>query len=102
MSSKNIIDSSEMNKIEHILEELINDPISEAFSVPVDYELYGLDDYPKIVKKPMDLGTVQKNLQNGKYKDVKKALDDIQLVWDNCKLYNQEGSEIYRAAQDLE
>ena len=41
-----------------------------------------------IVKKPMDLGTVKKNLSASKYTSVKKALDDIQLIWDNCKLYN--------------
>ena len=36
----------------------------------------------------MDLGTVRDNLKKGKYKEVRKVLDDIQLVWDNCKLYN--------------
>ena len=77
-------------------------PISEAFRIPVDYEAFGLTDYPKIVKKPMDLKTVKKNLNSGKYSSVKKALDDIQLIWDNCKLYNQEGSDIYKAAQELE
>ena len=63
-------------------------PIAEAFREPVDYELFGFFDYPKVVKKPMDLGTVKKNLNSFKYISVKKVLDDIQLIWDNCKLYN--------------
>ena len=40
----------------------------------------------------MDLGTVKKNLKNNKYKTVEEALNDIQLIWGNCKTYNAEGS----------
>lgn len=36
----------------------------------------------------MDLGTVQKKLSDGEYRVVEECLDDIQLIWDNCKLYN--------------
>jgi len=52
----------------------------------------GLVDYPQIVKHPMDLGTVKKNFRANKYKLVEEVLNDLQLVWDNCKLYNAEGS----------
>lgn len=48
----------------------------------------GLNDYPDIVKQPMDLGTVAKKLQGSKYRTVEECLDDIQLIWDNCKTYN--------------
>lgn len=51
-----------------------------------------LNDYPTIVKHPMDLGTVEKRLKNEKYKFVEEFLDDVQLIWDNCKLYNLAGS----------
>ena len=40
----------------------------------------------------MDLSTVKKYIKNNKYKFVEEALHDIQLIWDNCKLYNAEGS----------
>jgi hypothetical protein len=53
---------------------------------------YGLLDYPSIVKNPMDLGTIQTKLSNGQYLYVEDMIDDIQLVWDNCKLYNSPGS----------
>lgn len=51
-------------------------------------------DYPTIIKNPMDLGTVKKKLKSGKYKTATEFQDDIQLIWDNCKRYNQEGSVI--------
>ncbi len=50
----------------------------------------------------MDLGTVKKNLKNNKYHYVEECLNDIQLIWDNCKLYNSEGSWIYDLALKLE
>lgn len=52
----------------------------------------GLFDYPQVIKYPMDLNTVKKSLKNNKYKFVEEALHDLQLIWDNCKLYNAEGS----------
>jgi hypothetical protein len=40
----------------------------------------------------MDLGTVDSKLKQGEYLYVEEMLDDIQLIWDNCKLYNLPGS----------
>lgn len=40
---------------------------SEWFLEPVDHEGLLLVDYPNIVKRPMDLGTVRKKLEGGKY-----------------------------------
>jgi hypothetical protein len=36
----------------------------------------------------MDLGTITDLLRNDQYRYVEEALDDLQLVWDNCKTYN--------------
>jgi bromodomain-containing factor 1 len=51
----------------------------------------GLIDYPKIIKNPMDLSAINKKLREERYQSVEEVLDDIQLIWDNCKLYNQQG-----------
>ena len=48
----------------------------------------GLTDYTFIIKSPMDLGTANQKLKTDKYRFVEEALDDIQLIWDNCKTYN--------------
>ncbi len=40
----------------------------------------------------MDLSTVNNKLKDEKYNSVEEVLDDIQLIWDNCKTYNQHGS----------
>ncbi len=40
----------------------------------------------------MDLGTCRNNLKASLYKTVEDCLSDIQLIWDNCKLFNHESS----------
>ena len=62
----------------------------------------GLLDYPQIVKSPMDLATVKSNLLSGKYSTYEQVFDDIQLIWDNCKLYNMIGCEIYKICERME
>ncbi len=52
-------------------------------------------DYTRIVKKPMDLGTVSEKLQLDEYRFIEEALDDLQLIWDNCKSYNESGSVFF-------
>lgn len=68
-------------------------------------------DYPRIVKQPMDLGTVkvilsendhlQKKLDNDEYHDIYAFADDVHLIWYNCFLYNPEGSEIRLVCQKI-
>jgi len=71
------------------------------FRKKVAWKTLGLDDYPKIVKNPMDLGTIKRNLEAGKYKDSNDVANDIRLVWSNCMAYNQDGSEIYHLADSF-
>lgn len=52
------------------------------------YLALGLTDYPLVVKKPMDLSTARTQLNNNKYDYIEDFLDDVQLIWDNCKAYN--------------
>ena len=39
----------------------------------------------------MNLLRVQDKLKSREYSTVENVLDDLQLIWDNCKLYNPEG-----------
>jgi hypothetical protein len=77
-------------------------PDSFNFHEPVKFKEWGLVDYPQIIKNPMDLSTVLKKLKNSKYKYIIEVLDDIQLIWDNCKTYNTEGSDIFVQAENVE
>lgn len=49
----------------------------------------------------MDLGTIKDKLDGGKYKDLEDAANDVRLVWKNCMTYNQEGSDFYILAENM-
>jgi len=68
----------------------------------VDYIAFNLLDYPMIIKHPMDLSTVKNKLNNGSYTLIEECIEEIQLIWDNCKKYNSDSSWIYKLAEKLE
>ena len=46
----------------------------------------------------MDLGTIKKKLEKGKYNSASDAASDVRLVWKNCMTYNADGSDFYKLA----
>lgn len=77
---------------------------SAPFNAPVDTTLKGLEDYPDVIKRPMDLGTIKKRIDSGGYEGsdgYEKFAADVRLVWENAVLYNSEESEVGRAALAL-
>jgi hypothetical protein len=94
LESTTPLDKEALKKVNIIIQSLFNNSDSIDFRQPVDWKGFGLTDYPLIVKTPMDLGTVKKKLVNNKYETVEAVLDDMQLIWDNCKVYNQVDSVI--------
>lgn len=71
-----------------IINSLLASPISEAFREPVDWRGLGLEDYPVVIKKPMDLGTVKRLLEKGCYGNLDDVAADVRLIWKNCRTYN--------------
>mmetsp|Transcript_13569 Transcript_13569/g.19940 ORF Transcript_13569/g.19940 Transcript_13569/m.19940 type:complete len:199 (-) Transcript_13569:198-794(-) len=92
---------SSMKQLERIVTKFYKMHESEPFLAPVDWRGLGLPDYPKIIKKPMDLGTVKNKLKTGRYHSLQDCADDVRLVWKNCMKYNKEDSEIYQVAERL-
>lgn len=99
---KGPIKKEDFNKMLMLLNQLEKETNAAPFLEPVDWKALGLQDYPKIVKKPMDISTIRNKVKNKDYDGFEAFYADIQLVWDNCKAYNIAESEIYRMAEDLE
>ena len=59
-------------------------PDTAPFREPVDWRGLELYDYPEIIKKMMDLGTIQKKLERNQYSTAWEVAQDIRLVWNNC------------------
>lgn len=96
------ITTEDIPKINQILETISSDPNSIIFLHPVDYIAEGLYDYLSIVKTPMDLSTIKSKLKSSKYSSAQEVINDIMLIWRNCKIYNIEGSDIYKCAEYME
>lgn len=56
----------------------------------MDAKALGLHDYHQVIRRPMDLGTVKKNLmaEAAAYSSSAEVLKDVQQVWANCRNYN--------------
>uniref|UniRef100_K3WRE5 PHD-type domain-containing protein n=1 Tax=Globisporangium ultimum (strain ATCC 200006 / CBS 805.95 / DAOM BR144) TaxID=431595 RepID=K3WRE5_GLOUD len=87
-------------------------PYAKQFLSPVT----NVEHYRNIVKEPMDLSTIEAKLksdkyaksadstqkeENGRVVDIDAFAYDVRLVWSNCKLFNDDGSGITRAADEL-
>lgn len=72
------------------------------FQQPVDARKLNLPDYHKIIKQPMDLGTVKKRLENNYYWSAKEAIQDFNTMFSNCYVYNKPGEDVVVMAQTLE
>ena len=48
----------------------------------------------------MDLNTAKSKLTNNEYYSVSEALADLRIIWDNCRQFNAEGSDILNMAEN--
>ena len=98
-------------KMQEMVSKLMKSEFGYVFALPVSSETY--PDYPKVVKNPMDLGTVTTRLVSGYYKKFfsseqpwahvhSAVLRDIELIWHNCMLYNHRGSSVYGMAKVMQ
>lgn len=89
-------------KINSIICTLEADPKCQVFLTPVNCEEEGLLDYLQIVSTPMDISTIRAKLKNSNYSSAQEVINDLMLIWRNCKIYNIEGSDIYKCAEHME
>ncbi|XP_056643445.1 homeotic protein female sterile-like isoform X2 [Diorhabda sublineata] len=72
------------------------------FQQPVDAKKLNLPDYHRIIKQPMDLGTIKKRLDNNYYWSGKECIQDFNSMFTNCYVYNKPGEDVVVMAQTLE
>jgi len=72
------------------------------FHAPVNATDLNIPDYHDVIKHPMDLGTVDKRIDNYFYRSVKECIHDINSIFINCYVYNKVGTDITHMAKELE
>lgn len=59
-------------------------------------------DYYEVIKEPIDMKTIDANIKSDRYSSEDELLKDFKLMFDNCREYNEDGSQIYLDADMLE
>lgn len=93
---------TEKEKMELIHRKLITSPHAYEFSRPVDPVKQGVPHYFKIIKTPMDLGTIENRLRNNYYTNIQTFDEDVKLVFRNCYTFNPPDTYVYNEAKQLE
>ncbi|KAJ5655922.1 hypothetical protein N7507_007872 [Penicillium longicatenatum] len=75
--------------------------IAIAFYYPVDPVALNIPTYHNVIKKPMDLMTIQSKLKTGQYENAKEFEQDIRLMFKNCWRFNLKGDPTYVAGESL-
>lgn len=88
--------------VTHVMGKLQTDKRSLFFRHPVDPVRDHAPDYNAIVKRPMDLMSVNAKFEGGQYATRKEFESDIRLIISNCYLYNPVGSPVRKAGEALE
>lgn len=79
-----------MDKCKLITNEFRQKTFGHLFAFPVDPKKDMLDDYEKIVTKPMDFSTITNNLNNNVYQSTAEWYNDMSLVFQNAIDYYKE------------
>lgn len=85
-----------------LLKQLMKHKRAYAFNQPVDPVAFNIPDYFDVIKRPMDLGTVNEKLNQDRYPTFQSVLDDIELIFYNCYLYNNITDPVCQDAKKLE
>ncbi|KAF9888123.1 hypothetical protein FE257_009259 [Aspergillus nanangensis] len=72
------------------------------FYYPVDPVALNIPTYHSVIKKPMDLSTMQSKLKTGQYENAKEFELDFRQMLKNCFKFNISGDPTYAAGQKLD
>lgn len=98
-SSRNTDVGQRIKVIEKLINELMKHEDGWPFLKPVSKR--EAPDYHEVIERPMDFSTIKNNINNFKYDDYTSIVEDIRLVFQNCREYNEPGSDIYTICQRL-
>lgn len=80
--------------IHRLIDDIAKQQSSWPFMRPVKPQ--EAPDYHRIIRNPMDMGRIKSNLNMGKYTSNYEVMKDIQLIFENCDLYNVKDSDIHK------
>ncbi|XP_055615742.1 bromodomain adjacent to zinc finger domain protein 1A [Toxorhynchites rutilus septentrionalis] len=83
-----------------LIDDILKHNDSWPFNRPVSMK--EVPDYYTIIKNPMDFAKIKSKLNMGEYTINEQMMNDVQLVFRNCDLYNTNETDIYHVGRNLE
>lgn len=97
--------AAELRFCGNVLKELMSkkhESFNFPFLQPVDPVALNCPSYFKVIKNPMDLGTIQEKFNSNQYETADDFEADVRLVFKNCYKFNPEGSPVNMMGHRLE
>lgn len=88
------------NELRRFLYQIQNHKQAWPFLKPVDPD--EVPDYYKVITSPMDLTTIEERLERDSYSTPKELVDDLKLIFKNCRQYNDATTVYTKCAAKLE
>eukprot|EP00249_Psilotum_nudum_P010059 c22307_g1_i1 orf=128-1282(+) len=93
-----------VRQFSNILRQIMQHRWAWPFNTPVDVEGLHLHDYYRVIRKPMDLGTVRSRLEakdGSGYRHGREMYEDVRLVFRNAMMYNESTTDVHKMAKAL-
>ena len=90
--------------LKDIVDKLLNHPMSEPFSYELNEQTLGYlyDQYMEYISNPIDLDTIRKKVLRNEYDNFISFNNDINLMFRNCKTFNEKNSKLYIQGMHME
>jgi len=98
-SKTNQNESEDIKACRVILNELLKHETSWPFQTPVDAKQH--PEYYDCIKHPMDFATMKKKMRNHQYHNREEFFQDVELILNNCRYYNEDDSPVGEAGHAL-
>ncbi|CAB4054287.1 BPTF [Lepeophtheirus salmonis] len=98
VEADNIDDDNEL--VKKLVKQLISNRNSWPFKEPVDPN--DVPNYYTVVKEPMDLQTIELRVNQSQYQRLSDFVGDVMRIFENCRYFNQDNSQVLRCAESLE
>lgn len=85
-----------------VMEKVMKHPCARPFMAPLVPGENCPDDYLEVIKNPIDLSTINKQLKAKKYRSFKEWYNSVSLIWSNVKSYYEEDDFMITMADEVE
>lgn len=91
------------SEIEILMKKMVDHQYSPLFLQPIEEIVNAYPNYSILISQPIDLGKIQKKLEENIYSTIDEIKNDVDLMINNCKTFNSiKKSWAHKAAESLE